>query len=200
MGTRDERIDAYIAKSAPFARPILEHIRATVHAACPSAEETIKWGFPHFDYNGGMLCSMAAFKQHAAFGFWKSELVLGKPRDDGAMGSFGKLTAVGDLPPKKVLVAHIKKAMALNDAGVKPARPTKKPAADVEAPEALVRALKRAKGAWANWQAFPPSHRREYVQWIVGAKQDETRARRIATTVAQVQEGKSQNWKYEAKR
>src|SRR5947209_5992250 len=119
MGTRDARVDAYIAKSAEFARPILEHLREVVHAACPEAEEAMKWSFPCFLYKG-MLCSMAAFKEHCSFGFWKSELVLGKP-DEGekGMGQFGKLTKVADLPSKKTLTGYIKKAMTLNDEGVK---------------------------------------------------------------------------------
>jgi len=199
MGTRDKRVDAYIARSAEFARPILAHLREVVHAACPTCEETMKWSFPHFDYKGGMLCSMAAFKQHAAFGFWKGALVLGDQQARDAMGSFGRLTSLKDLPPKKTLVAYIRKAMALNDAGVKVKRAKPRPAPALDMPADFAAALKRVNGAWAHWEAFPPSHRREYVAWIHGAKQDATRARRMATAVAQVSEGKSQNWKYESK-
>jgi uncharacterized protein YdeI (YjbR/CyaY-like superfamily) len=200
MGTRDRRIDAYIARSADFAKPILEHLRAIVHAACPPVEETIRWGFPHFDYKGGMLCAMSAFKQHAAFGFWKGVLVVGRDQNGASMGSFGRITSVKDLPPRKALVAYIKKAMALNDDGVNVVRPKKKPQPEPALPADFAAALRRARGAWANWQAFPPSHRKEYVAWIVGAKQDATRERRMKTAVSQIQEGKSQNWKYETKR
>lgn len=198
MGTRDPRVDAYIAKSADFARPILEHVRATVHAACPRCVESIKWSFPHFDYNGEILCSMAAFKQHAAFGFWKGKLVMGEnDKARGPMGSFGRITSVKDLPAKKVLAALVKKAMALNDSGVKIARPKKHPKPELKVPPALAAALRKDKSLRERWDAFPPSHRREYLEWILGAKQEATRVRRLATAIAQIAEGKPQNWKYQ---
>jgi hypothetical protein len=201
----DPRIDAYIGKAQPFAQPILEHVRAVVHAACPSVEETINWGFPHFQYNG-MLCSMAAFKAHIAFGFWRGTQVVPEG-EGGAMGDFGRITSVKDLPTKRELTAYIKAAMALNDA----AAPTpvgqrmqrqrvaakKAPAPVPDTPEDLQAALTRTKGAATAFKAMSPSHRREYIAWIVEAKRAETRARRIATAVAQIAEGKSQNWKYE---
>lgn len=201
MAMRDPRIDAYIARSAEFAQPILEHLRAVVHAACPDVEETMKWSMPHFDYRGAMMCSMAAFKAHAVFGFWKGALVLGaKAESREAMGSFGRITRVKDLPPKRVLVGYIRKAMALNEAGVTLPRPRKHAAPAPAMPPELTAALKKSKAAWARWQEFTPGQRREYVAWVVEAKQDATRARRIATTVSQVAEGKTQNWKYERRR
>lgn len=127
MATRDPRVDAYIAKSAGFAQPILIRIRDSVHAACPDVEEAMKWSFPHFLYKG-MLCSMAAFTQHAAFGFWKGSLVLGRAKSAGAMGQFGRLTKVSDLPSRKILAGYIKKAAALNDQGVKQPRAPKRTA------------------------------------------------------------------------
>jgi len=200
VATRDPRIDAYIAKSAEFARPILEHLRAVVHAACPDVEETMKWSMPHFDYRGEMMCSMAAFKAHAVFGFWKGALVLGAnvgSRD--AMGSFGRIASVTDLPAKSALIRYVRKAMALNDDGVRMVRPRKRAKALV-VPADLATALRESKGAWAQWQALSPGHRREYVVWVREAKQGATRARRIATTVSQVAEGKPHNWKYERRR
>ncbi len=201
MARRDPRIDAYIAKSAEFAKPILEHLRAVVHVACPDVDETMKWSMPHFDYRGEMMCSMAAFKGHAVFGFWKGALVLGaKVRSREAMGSFGRITSVKELPAKKVLVGYVRKAMALNEEGIKTARPRKHPKAALSTPADLTAALRKSKRAWTQWQAFTPGRRREYVAWILEAKQDATRARRIAVTASQVAEGKSQNWKYERAR
>src|SRR5262245_6764703 len=138
MAARDPRIDAYIAKSAEFARPILAHLREVVHAACPDVEETMKWSFPHFQYKG-MLCSMAAFKEHCAFGFWKSSLVLGEGHEaEKAMGQFGRITKLSELPSKKVLSGYIKKAMELNDAGVKsPTRAKKAPKPELAVPDDL---------------------------------------------------------------
>ena len=199
MGKRDSRVDAYIEKSADFAKPILEQLRATVHDTCPDCEETMKWSFPHFEYKG-MLCGMAAFKNHATFGFWKGSLVL--PTDGTAvpkdgMGHLGKLTSVADLPPKKVLTGYIKKAMALNDEGVKTERKPKAAPKPVKVPPDLSAALKKNKKAKTAFDAFPPSHRREYVEWITEAKTDATRTRRLTTAVEWIGEGKGRNWKYE---
>jgi uncharacterized protein YdeI (YjbR/CyaY-like superfamily) len=201
MGKRDARVDAYIAKSADFAKPILEHIRSVVHEACPDVEETIKWSFPHFDYKG-MLCSMAAFKEHCAFGFWKGKLVLGEEVADGkdAMGHFGRLTKVKDLPGKKVLVGYIKKAMKLNDDGVKAphvvARQSKAPKPAPVVPDDLAVALRGNPKAAATFEGFSASHQREYIEWITEAKTEPTRLRRLEQAVAWMAEGKPRNWKY----
>jgi uncharacterized protein YdeI (YjbR/CyaY-like superfamily) len=197
MGTRDPRIDAYIARSAEFAQPILAHLRDIVHEACPEVEETMKWSFPHFMYQG-MLCSMASFKEHCAFGFWKgAQIVDGSV--DGAMGQFGRITAISDLPSKKILTGYIKKAMQLNETGVKaPMRAKPKPAAKKAAavPDDLARALKKNAKARATFEKFSPSHKREYIEWIVEAKREETRQRRLETAIEWMAEGKQRNWKY----
>jgi uncharacterized protein YdeI (YjbR/CyaY-like superfamily) len=198
MGTRDARVDTYIAKSAGFARPILEHLRDVVHAACPEVEETMKWSFPHFQYKG-ILCSMAAFKEHCAFGFWKGALVVGEGADgEKAMGQFGRITTLSDLPSKKVLTGYIKKAMQLNADGVKsPTRSKPKaPPKPVVVPDDLSAALRANAKARATFEKFPPSHKREYIDWITEAKTQATRARRLETAVEWMAEGKPRNWKY----
>ncbi len=196
--SRDPRIDAYIAKSAEFARPILQSLRETVHQACPQVEETLKWGSPSFVYAGGILCGMAAFKQHASFGYWKHALVMGAGAERDGMGSYGKMTGFADLPPKKRLIADIKKAMALNEQGVKTPgvrkSPTPKP--PPKAPSDLAAALKKNAKARAAFEAFSPSNKREYIEWLEEAKREETRARRLAQAIEWMAEGKSRNWKY----
>lgn len=201
MAQRDPRIDAYIAKSAEFARPILEHIRAVVHAACPEVEETMKWSFPHFQYKG-MLCSMAAFKEHCAFGFWKGSLVVerasGDADGDTSMGQFGRITKLSDLPSKKVLTGYIKEAMKLNEAGVKsPSRSKpKEPKPAPVVPDDLSAALAKHPAASATFETFSPGHRREYIEWITEAKTEATRTRRLETAIEWMVEGKPRNWKY----
>ena len=203
MGTRDPRIDAYIAKQKAFAKPILEHLREVVHSACPAVEETLKWSSPHFTYKGGMLCHMQAFNEHAAFGFWKEKLIDGvapKTSDgDSGRGSFGKLTSVKDLPSKTALTALIKRAMRLNDEGVTVPKPKKAPKPATKVPPELAAALKKNRKAAAHFEDFPPSHRREYIEWISEAKREETRARRVEQAVEWMAEGKGRNWKYQAK-
>lgn len=194
---RDPRIDAYIERAAPFAQPILAQVRELVHDACPEVEETIKWGMPTFVHAGGILCGMAAFKQHASFGFWKHALVVGEGEPRDGMGSYGKMTSVKDLPPKKTLLAHVRKAMKLNEDGVKPPARRAAPKPPPETPEDLAAALKKNRAAQATFDAFPPSCKREYIEWIVEAKREETRAKRLAQAVEWMAEGKRRNWKYE---
>ncbi|MFN3702779.1 YdeI/OmpD-associated family protein [Thermomonas sp.] len=194
---RDPRIDAYIERAAPFARPILAHIRALVHEGCPDVEETIKWGRPTFVHAGGILCGMAAFKQHASFGFWKHALVVGDAQPQTSMGSCGKLASLDDLPPRKTLLAHLHKAMQRNEKGVTSLARKAAPKPPPPTPEDLAAALDRNARAKATFDAFPPSCRREYVAWIIEAKRADTRARRLAQAVAWMAEGKRRNWKYE---
>jgi uncharacterized protein YdeI (YjbR/CyaY-like superfamily) len=196
--SRDPRIDAYIARQGDFARPILEHLREAIHAACPEADETLKWSMPSFLYNGKILANMAAFKAHAAFGFWRSGEVLGETgAERDAMGQFGRLTSVADLPPPDALAGLVRKAMAAIDSGPGPARPKKPPKPELAAPDDLRAALDATPRAAATFDAFPPSCRRDYVEWVVEAKRPETRAKRIAQAVEWMAEGKKRHWKYE---
>jgi len=198
MGKRDRRIDAYVANSAEFARPILAHLREVVHEGCPDADEAIKWGMPFFVRGRALFCFMAAFKQHAAFGFRGGERLVGAGvATEKAMGQFGRLTRLADLPPRKTLLGYVKKAAALGEAGAKPARaPTRAVVKAVAVPADLLAALRKNAKARQTFEAFPPSHRRAYVEWIVGAKRIETRQRRIATAIEWMAEGKSQTWRY----
>ncbi len=198
MGTRDARVDAYIAQSAEFARPILAHLREVVHAACPEVEETMKWSRPHFDYKG-MFCGMAAFKEHCAFGFWKHSLVVEKGGDgvEKGMGQFGRITRLADLPSKKVLTGYIKLAKQLNDEEVKsPTRSKPKAPRELVVPDDLAKALAGNTAARATFEKFSPSNKREYVDWLTEAKTETTRTRRLATAVEWLAEGKPRNWKY----
>ena len=194
MARKDPRIDAYIAKAPEFARPILKHLRAIVREGCPGVEETMKWSVPHFDYKGP-LAGMAAFKAHCAFGFWKGSLVV--PGSGEAMGQFGRITKVEDLPKDKVLVGYVKKAVKLNDEGIRVKRVPKHPKADIPMPADLAAALKKNAKARATFEGFSPSHKREYLAWITGAKADATRERRLGTAIEYMSAGKSLNWKYQ---
>jgi uncharacterized protein YdeI (YjbR/CyaY-like superfamily) len=197
MGTRDPRVDAYIAKSAAFARPLLERLREAVHETCPQVVETMKWSSPFFVYRRAILCHMAAFKEHVAFGFWKGSLIDTGEKRGEAMGHFGRLAKLADLPAKSALRGYIEQAMALQEAGVKPprARPAR-PKPELEVPPDLSAALHRSKKARTTFDAFPPSHRREYIEWITEAKRAETRAKRVAQAIEWLAEGKPRNWKY----
>ncbi len=194
MGKRDPRVDAYIQRSGEFARPILTHVRELVHEACPDVVETVKWGAPHFDYEG-VLCGMAAFKQHCNVILWKASLVIGEGANH-AGGPLRDITKLSDLPSDKTLKGWIRQAAKLNEQGVKAPRATK-PKKPLVVPRELTNALARNKKAAARFERFPPSHKREYADWISDAKGADTRQRRVDTAMEWIAEGKSRNWKYE---
>jgi uncharacterized protein YdeI (YjbR/CyaY-like superfamily) len=197
MKSKDPRIDAYIAKSAGFAKPILKHLRKLVHAACPDVEETMKWTFPHFLHKG-ILCSMASFKNHCTFGFWKGSLIFGKnknPRQNEAMGQFGRITAMADLPKDEILIGLIKEAARLNEAGIKPPPKPRLKKELIVSPE-LIDAFSKNKKALTTFESFSYRHKKEYVEWITEAKTEETRKKRLATAITWMANGKPRHWKY----
>jgi len=197
MAKKDPRVDAYIAKSADFAKPILTRLRELVHKGCPDAEETIKWGMPAFDYKG-FLGGMAAFKAHCAFNLWKGSM-LGQSNQD-AMGQFGRITSLSDLPKDSVLVGYVREAARLNAEGVKVPKQPKAPKKPLATPPDLASALRKNAKAKATFEGFSPSHRREYVEWITEARTDATRSKRLGTAIEWMAEGKPRMWKYMAKR
>ncbi len=196
MATRDPRIDAYIEKAPEYARPVLVELRARVHAACPEVKETLKWRTPSFEHHG-LLGGMAAFKAYCTFGFWKETLLKKEPGLAAAIDAVGRMTTRADLPTKRAFAQVLAKAMALNEAGVAVPRRrsgTKPPLA--RNPDFL-RALAANPKALRCFEAFPPGAQREYHEWIVDARKDDTRARRIEQAVVWIAEGKRRNWKYE---
>jgi uncharacterized protein YdeI (YjbR/CyaY-like superfamily) len=201
------KVDAYIQKAQPFAQPILTHLRKLVHTACPQVEETVKWSRPFFEYKGVILGNMSAFKQHCSFGFWGQEMGAtlknaGVLRD-GAMGSLGRITSVDTLPPDKDLITWVRQAASSIDKGthVSPIaarnKVAKPPKPALKTPPGFAAALRKSKKAAAVFEAFSPSCKREYIEWIADAKRPETRDQRIVTAVEWIAEGKQRNWKYQ---
>ena len=200
------KVDAYCAKAQPFAQPILGHLRALVHKACPEVEETIKWSRPFFQYRGAILCNMSAFKEHCSFGFWGEEIgaVLREAAvlKEGGMGSLGRITSVADLPSDKQMLGWIRQAAAFVDSGqytspIAARHKVVKQKPSLDTPAEFKAALQRNKKAAAVFAAFSPSCKREYVEWIAEAKRQETRDKRIATALDWIAEGKQRNWKYQ---
>ena len=195
--SRDARIDAYLDKVAPFARPVLEHVRKRVHAVVPEVEEATKWGAPAFLLGGKILLIMAAFKQHLALNFWRGQELRGSEASDDAMGQFGRITSLADLPPDAELDRLIREAAELSRNAPAPRKPKTAPKPAAELHPDFVAALDGDAAAKATFEAFPPGCRREYAEWIGEAKREETRTKRIATTMANLREGKKLHWKYE---
>jgi uncharacterized protein YdeI (YjbR/CyaY-like superfamily) len=197
----DPRIDAYIAKSEPFARPILSHIRKIVHQACPDVQETMKWSMPFFDYKGEMMCNMAGFKNHCSFGFWKASL-MNDPKNilthgKTGMGDTGKLSSISNLPPEEDLFALIFEAMRLNDEGIKLPSKSKPAKTEIIVPDYFLKILKENPDAEKAFFNFSYSHKKEYVNWIEGAKREETRQNRLTKAIEYLSEGKGKDWRYE---
>jgi uncharacterized protein YdeI (YjbR/CyaY-like superfamily) len=199
MPAHDPRIDTYIDNAAEFAQPILRHIRSMVHQHCPDASETIKWSMPHFEYKGSLFCHFAAFKQHCALGFWLGELLEIDRKLHKAMGDFGRITSLEDLPNDKEFASLLTAAMKLHDSGAKlPARAkTKTDQKELEIPTEFLSAVKKNKAAFATFDAFSYSNKKEYVSWYSEAKTDATREKRLAQAIDWMAEGKRRNWKYE---
>ena len=198
MPTLDPRIDAYIEKAAEFAQPVLVHLRGLIHEACPDIKETLKWSMPSFEHKG-IVCGFAAFKKHVTFMFWKQSLLETDafPKNKTAMGSFGRITSLKDLPSDKVIIGLIHQAVELNEKNIKV---EKKPAVakkELMVPEDLTKELAKNKKAKTHFEEFSYSKKKDYVEWITGAKSEATRIKRLATTIEWVAEGKSRNWKYE---
>jgi uncharacterized protein YdeI (YjbR/CyaY-like superfamily) len=201
------KVDAYIAKAAEFAQPLLTHLRGLAHKACPDVVEEMKWSRPFFLHGGVILCNVSAFKEHCSFGFWGAEIGKVLKEDavlrDGGMGSLGRITSLSDLPADKVMLGYLRQAVALIDEGKGESfvaarrRVVKAPKAAVEAPAEFVAALKKNKAAGKVFEGFSPSCKREYVEWIADAKREETRERRIEQAVEWIAEGKQRNWKYQ---
>lgn len=202
MTKKDKRIDAYISAAAPFAKPILKHLRKLIHQGCPEVQETIKWGMPSFDYKGPFF-SFASFKEHCGLGFWKAGLIEDKHgylqpianQGGEAMGNFGRVTSLDDLPSDKIILDYIRQAKRLNDEGIKTVRKTvkRKP---LEAPDYMLTALRKNKKAWVSFENFSPSNKRDYVEWITEAKTEATRDKRLTQAIEWIAEGKPRNWKY----
>jgi uncharacterized protein YdeI (YjbR/CyaY-like superfamily) len=205
MQATNPLIDTYIKNTAAFAQPILQHLRKLVHATCPGVKEEMKWGFPHFSYKNDMMCSMAAFKHHAAFGFWKATLMkdpllLQLAKSEVAMGHIGKITNLKDLPNDKKIISWIKNAMALNDEGIKmPGKKKDTAPKELEIPTYFTTALQQYKKAFLIFDNYPYSQKKEYVQWITEAKTEATRNKRMTTAITWIAEGKYRNWQYEKK-
>jgi uncharacterized protein YdeI (YjbR/CyaY-like superfamily) len=197
MLTIDPRVDAYIEKSQDFAKPVLRHLRKLVHEAAPEISETVKWSMPAFEYKG-IVCGFASFKEHCTFGFWKQSLLDGEfSSQETAMGSFGRITSLKDLPKDAAIKKLVKQAVELNEKGIKVKKTVSKEKKEVVVPDILLEALARNEAAAETFNNFSQGSRREYVEWINGAKTDATRDKRLVTTIEWLSEGKRRNWKYE---
>ena len=200
MVKTNTKVDAYIDKAQPFAQPILNHLRKLIHQACPDVEENIKWSFAAFDYKGP-FCSIAAFKQHCAFGFWKAALMKDADKflsaQKGSMGHFDRITSLKDLPADKIIIGYLKEAMKLNETGAKlPPRKKTVDASQLIVPDYFKKALSKNKKAGEQFNKFPPGQKKEYIVWLTEAKTDETRNKRMETAIEWISEGKIRNWKY----
>ena len=204
MGKKLERVDEYIAKVAPFAQPILTHIRELIHLACPDVEEAWKWSFPNFVYKGAVMCNIAGFKEHCSFGFWKASIMpdpdnILSTDNRAGMGHMGKLTSLSDLPSDEIMIKYIQEAMKLTDEGKKVApraKATEAQKKEMVIPDYLIAELNKSPKAQEVFTAFSYSHKKEYVEWLEEAKTEATRNKRLAQAIEWISEGNGRNWKY----
>jgi len=190
----DSRVDAYIAKAPEFAQPILTYLRELVHAAIPDAGEDIKWGMPCLTYKGKNLAGMAAFKAHCSFG------VHGDGRAIEGMGQYGKIHSMAEMPADAAITKALlaaKERIDTTGTALKIGSKPKVAKPEIPMPDDFAAELAGRQGARETFDGWAPSHRREYLEWIVEAKRPETRAKRISQAGEWIAEGKKRNWKYE---
>jgi len=195
--SRDPRIDSYIAKAQPFARPILDHVRTRVHTVLPEVEEAIKWSMPAYTVGGKIVLITAAFKAHLALNFWRGQELETSHSSVGAMGQFGKIKSMAELPADAELDRLIREAADLATSAPAPRKAKHAPKPAPELHPDFAAALAKAPAAKATLDGFPPSAQRDYFEWIAEAKQDATRQKRIATAIEWLGEGKRRHWKYQ---
>ncbi len=196
----DKRIDIYIEKVQPFAKPILIHLRKLIHETCTDVEENIKWGMPSFEYDG-LMCGFAAFKQHCTFVFWKASLMkdpvlMLNAKSETSMGHLGRITSLKDLPSDKKIIAYIKEAMRLNKEGVKVVKAKPVSPKELHVPDEILKFIKKNSKAFATFKAFSASNKKEYLDWITEAKTNTTKEKRLTQAIEWMAEGKPRNWKY----
>jgi uncharacterized protein YdeI (YjbR/CyaY-like superfamily) len=201
MTQSNSKVDDYIAKSEDFAKPILEHLRKIIHDTCPKVEEDIKWGTPHYSYNGDHLVMMAGFKNHCSFSLYKAEFMKDKEITESVkagkkFGYMDKLKSVSELPTKKILVSLIKEAMTINEQGIKKEKTVSDKPKTLETPDYLVASLNANKKAKAVWESKSDAYRKDYLVWIIDAKTDATRQKRIEQSLEWIAEGKGRFWQY----
>ena len=201
MAQLNKKVDAYVNKAAGFAQPILQHLRSIVLDTCPEAEEDIKWGTPHYSYKGDHLCMMAGFKNHCSFSLYKAEFMKDEKISESVkagkkFGYMDKLTSLSDLPAKKILVALIREAMALNAQGVKKVKPATDKPKLLAVPDYFENALQGNPKAKDVFYTKSDAFRKDYLVWITGAKTEDTRQSRIDQSLEWIAEGKKRFWQY----
>lgn len=204
MAQLNSKVDEYIAKSEGFAKPILEYLRQIIHETCPDAAEDIKWGTPHYSYKGDHLCMIAGFKNHYSFSLYKAEFMKDKEIAESVkagkkFGYMDKLKSVSELPSKEVLVSFLKEAMTINENGIKKEKPISDKPKVIETPDYLTEALNANKQAKEVWESKSDSYRKDYLVWIIDAKTDATRQKRIEQSLEWIAEGKGRFWQYAKK-
>lgn len=201
MSQFNPKFDEYNAKSADFAKPIMEHLRRIIHETCPDVEEIIKWGIPHFDYHGDMMCIFAAYKNHCSFSIWKAALITNPKLKENikpgqTMGNMDKIKSLSDLPDKETLIAYVKEAMALNENGIKIVKPKSEKPKVIQVPDYFSEILDTYPKIKEVFESKSPSFRKDYLVWIIDAKTEATRQSRIEQALEWIAEGKGRFWKY----
>lgn len=194
-----KEVNKYISNAPISQQKILSKLREIIHKASLDIEEKIRWSHPHFDYMGKGMCFIQALKERVTFGFWFGDKIYNSPKlskeAKAIYETMGNLTDVSQIPSTKLIIEEIHLAMKLIESGNRDVK-EKKVKPQLVIPDYLSLRFKKDKTANSSFSKMSPSHQREYVDWIIDAKTDETRENRISTMMSQVKEGKSKNWKY----
>jgi hypothetical protein len=192
-----ERINLYIAELPDWQRKHLVRVRQLIHSTEERIEEAWRGNAPHFDHQGSLI-GMHAFKSCVSIWFHKGASLkdghgLFKLTEKDAEREVRKYKIhEGESINEKAFLDLLKQALKVNaaQAGGAETKPTSRA---LVVPSDMEQVLRKDEQAWAQWEGLAASHKREYVEWITDAKQDETRKRRLAKALEMIRDGQAKN-------
>jgi uncharacterized protein YdeI (YjbR/CyaY-like superfamily) len=114
-----------------------------------------------------------------------------------AMGNFGQLKSMNDLPPDRIILGYIRQAVKLNSKAIKVPRRTRRTEKKaLKVPKYFKDALVKNRMALKTFESFSYTNKKDYVDWMTEAKTEETRIKRLVNSIDWLSQGKIRNWKY----
>lgn len=190
-----EKISQYIESADVKKKEILQRLRDFLNRDDFGLTEDWKWHAPNFNSNG-MVCWLAFFKSHVGLNFFKGSLIedLHGLYDNASMDKGNRIIKYKTINEinENLLEYYIYEAIKHNKEGAKIT--SKK--VEIEVPKDLAKALEKDIMAKDFFTNLAPGYKRDYIDWIISAKQEKTRLKRLETTLEWLGQGKKKNWRY----
>lgn len=157
-------------------------------------QEELKWSMPCYSYQGKNVIMMAAFKDYCCISFFKGSAIqddtglLSTSGPNSKTGRIFKITDIQDIINHKVdIKALIFQAIALEKSGIK----VKSASLQAEPwPDEFVEICRNKPELETAFKGLTPGRQRGYLIFFQGAKQSETRIRRIQKYIPLILQGK----------